>query len=76
MTATVSHVSQFHSRIVSSSLFDASSRPSGEKATISTALVCPSSVRSSLPLVASHSLTVVSTFPLASVLPCGSKVTL
>ena len=38
--------------------------------------VCPSSERSSLPLVASHSLTVLSALPLASVRPCGSNATL
>ena len=99
-------------------LFEASRRPSGEKATVSTSsgvsferaeqlaawrlpqlhrvvitpagqhpalrikrdapdhVRCPSSVRSSLPLRASHSFTVLSPLPLASVRPCGSNATL
>ena len=49
---------------------DASNRPSEEKAMQVTGPVWPSSVRSSWPL-ASHSLTVLSPLPLASVRPVG-----
>jgi hypothetical protein len=76
MTASVSHLSQLHRRIVLSLLLEASKCPFGEKATVLTDSVCPSSVRSNLPLCASQSFTVLSALPLASILLCRSNATL
>ena len=47
--------------------------PSGEKATDMTWSPCPARVRSSRPLVTSHSLTVRSTLPEARMRPSGEK---
>ena len=52
----------------------ASVRPSGEKATEVTGLVCPVKVRSSRPLAASQSLSVSPWLALASMLPSGKRL--
>src|SRR5277367_5538803 len=60
---------------VSSYEADASSLPSGEKATALTPEICPSSVCSGVPEPASQSLTVLSYEADASSLPSGEKAT-
>jgi hypothetical protein len=55
---------------------EARRRPSGEKATLRTQRVCPSSVRSGAPLAASHSRMVLSKDPEASSRPSGEKAAL
>jgi len=62
-----------HRRTVPSHDPEASARPSGEKATLRTQNVCPSSVRSSAPLAASHSRMVRSLDAEASSRPSGEK---
>ena len=47
--------------------------PSGEKATEPTQSVCPFSVSVSLPVVASHTFTVLSLLPVTTRLPSGEK---
>ena len=50
--------------------------PSGLKATLLTASVCPLRVRTSWPVCASHTFTVLSSLPLTRRLPSGLKATL
>lgn len=76
MTFKQAPVSVLQRRIAPSLPLEATSRPSDRKATHCTEPVCPSSVRSSLPLSPSHNLTVPSSLPLARVRPTGSKATL
>ena len=64
-----------HSLTVRSADVEASSEPSGEKATARTQLVCPSSFCTSRPVLASHSLTVSSFDVEASSEPSGEKAT-
>ena len=64
------------SRTVLSSEPEATSLPSGEKATLLTQLLWPSSVRRAAPVAASQSRTVLSAEPEATSLPSGEKATL
>ena len=61
--------------MVKSLLPEASVRPSGEKATDTTELVWPVSVRSSSPLAMPQSFMVLSPLPEASVRPSGENAT-
>src|SRR5206468_9278929 len=54
---------------------ETSNRPPGEKATDSTASVCPLRVQRRVPVGTSQSRTVLSELPLASVRPSGEKAT-
>ena len=66
-------VSTFHSLTVRSQLAVASVLPSGEKARLRTALLCPVSLARSLPVATSHRRAVLSQLAVASVLPSGEK---
>ena len=52
---------------------EANLRPSGEKTTLNTILLCPSRVCSNAPLCASHNRMVLSSYPDASLRPAGEK---
>ncbi len=55
-----------HTRTLPSSLPEASWVPSGDQDTLNTTPVCPSRVRSRLPVAAAHTCTVLSALPEAS----------
>src|SRR6185295_204077 len=75
ITEMVSHVTQFHNRIVLSTLFEINRVPSEENMTLSTREVWPSILRNSLPVRVSQSFTVLSPPALANVSLCGAKAT-